>query len=231
MIYFLNTANHHAGRKGIADVMKKISRSDEAYLALKKKIANMDSGSHLSIRNFASEIGMSYTPVREAFLRLEQEGVLRQVPHVGFFVQGYDMPAIAHCYQVRECLEPFVLQNVFHLLTADDIQLMQEHLDAGTAAIREGSLSSFIDHDIAFHEVIFTRYGNPYLSSLYHSVREKNKYCSKGIQTVFSYATEDHTQLLNAIKAGNLGKSVEILSTHIKHAKANMLAGFVELLS
>ena len=166
----------------------------------------MDSGSHLSIRNFASEIGMSYTPVREAFLA---SGTGRGSPASSacrLFVQGYDMPAIAHCYQVRECLEPFVLQNVFHLLTADDIQLMQEHLDAGTAAIREGSLSSFIDHDIAFHEVIFTRYGNPYLSSLYHSVREKNKYCSKGIQTVFSYATEDHTQLLDAIKAGNLGK-------------------------
>lgn len=101
--------------------MSKITLGEKAYEALKKKVATMESGAHLSVRSFAKEIGIGYTPVREAFLRMEREGTLRQIPNVGFFVQGYDFTSVIHYYQVRECVEPFVLKQVFAQLTDDDI--------------------------------------------------------------------------------------------------------------
>ena len=92
--------------------MNGISRSEEAYQSLRRRIRQLPAGTHLSIRSCAAELGMSSTPVREAFLRLEQEGSLRQVSNVGFFTQEYDFSALSYYYQVRECLEPFVLENV-----------------------------------------------------------------------------------------------------------------------
>ena len=50
--------------------MSKITLGEKAYEALKKKVATMESGAHLSVRSFAKEIGIGYTPVREAFLRM-----------------------------------------------------------------------------------------------------------------------------------------------------------------
>ena len=58
--------------------------SSMAYQAIKERIAAMPSGSYLSARQCALELGISYTPVREAFLRLQKEGVLRQVPMWAF---------------------------------------------------------------------------------------------------------------------------------------------------
>lgn len=207
--------------------MKTITRSEQAYLALKEKISKMDSGSHLSIRSFAAELGMSYTPAREAFLRLEREGALFQVPNVGFFIQKYDIVDLCHYYQVRECLEPFVLRNGFDQLCPEDFAEMQQDLEKSAAAIETGDYTGFIHCDIAFHEVIFKRYGNPHLSALYRSIREQNMYCSKEGNTVSSYAVEDHQQLLEAIRNGEKERAVQLLTTHIEHAKSHVLSGFV----
>ena len=129
--------------------MSKITLGEKAYEALKKKVATMESGAHLSVRSFAKEIGIGYTPVREAFLRMEREGTLRQILNVGFFVQGYDFTSVIHYYQVRECVEPFVLKQVFAQLTDDDIGEMKSHLDACKNALAEKDCEGFVRHDIA----------------------------------------------------------------------------------
>lgn len=210
--------------------MGKTTLGEQAYLALKERVAQLDSGTHLSVRSFAKELGMSYTPVREAFLRLEQEGTLKQIPNVGFFIQTYDITAVIHYYQVRECLEPFVLRNVFEQLTPADIGEMETCLQKSAEAMRQDDFNRYIDWDIAFHQTIFNRYANPHLSSLYHAIREQNMYCSKGNRTISSYAINDHTMLLQAIRDGDCRRAVDILSDHITHAKAHMRDGYVQFL-
>ena len=206
--------------------MKRVTLSEQAYTALKGKISKLDSGTHLSVRSFCEEVQMGYTPVREAFLRLEREGLLRQIPNVGFLVQSYDIPAIIHYYQTRECLEPFVLKNVFDHLTPEDISTMEREFEACSAAIRADDSRGFIPHDIAFHMVMFDRYKNPHLSNLYQAIREQNMYFSRQNNSVLSYAINDHLQLLDAIRAGDCPGAVDILNAHIAHARTNMIAGF-----
>ena len=208
--------------------MSKITLGEKAYEALKKKVATMESGAHLSVRSFAKEIGIGYTPVREAFLRMEREGTLRQIPNVGFFVQGYDFTSVIHYYQVRECVEPFVLKQVFAQLTDDDIGEMKSHLDACKNALAEKDCEGFVRHDIAFHSVIFTRYGNPWFSNLYESIRTQNMYFSKENQAVSSFAIEDHVQLLDAIRQKDEARAQELLIIHINKARSKVLVGFVQ---
>ena len=210
--------------------MEKQTLGEKAYAALKKKISHMESGAHLSVRSFAKEIGIGYTPVREAFLRMEREGTLKQIPNVGFFVQDYDVTAVIHYYQVRECVEPFVLEKVFHQLTEEDIAQMQNHLEKADAAIEKKDYAGFINHDIAFHEVMFSRYGNPYFSNLYESIRTQNMYFSRENREVSSFASKDHHMLLDAIRSGDEVRALEMLTKHIDKARIKVLAGFVQYL-
>jgi len=60
--------------------MEAVSLSDRAYYMLKEMIPNMDKGQHLSMRDLANQMGMSYTPVREAFHRLKSEGFTGAFP-------------------------------------------------------------------------------------------------------------------------------------------------------
>ena len=109
-----------------------LSLSDKAYNLIKEKLISCDEGEYLSIREMSEQIGMSYTPVREAFQRLAKEGLLEQVPKLGFFVRRIDIRRISEIFQVRECLELFVLERVFDKRTRNTAGRSVTHSDTLT---------------------------------------------------------------------------------------------------
>jgi DNA-binding GntR family transcriptional regulator len=136
-------------------MMAKDTLSEKAYQTLKDKIITLKSGSYLSARQFANEIGMSYTPVREAFLRLQREGAIKQVPNVGFFVETIDWANLYQSYEVRECIEPFVLKKAFNRFTPEHTAAMRNIVEKQSKALSSGKIMQYMRLDIDLHEVMF----------------------------------------------------------------------------
>ena len=155
--------------------------SEQAYYALKEKLLTLESGAYLSARQFANEVDMSYTPVREAFLRLQSEGTLKQVPNVGFFVASMDINEVLQLFQVRECIEPFVLQQVINRVTPSHIVLLRKLVEEQKQALSAKDITRYMKLDISIHEVLLDIYGNPHIKSMYHTIREKYMFCSNRI--------------------------------------------------
>ena len=206
------------------------SLSKQAYSVLKEKLLTLESGAYLSARQFAGEIGMSYTPVREAFLLLQKEGALEQVPNVGFFVASMDPNEILQMFQVRECIEPFVLQRVIKRVTPSHIILMRGFAEEQKQALYAEDIAKYMKLDIKIHEVLLDIYDNPYIKSLYHTVREKHMICSSRIGLSFyPDALEEHAKLIDAIESGNTELSMELLNNHIEIAKHRIMEGFIKV--
>ena len=64
--------------------------TEKVYLELKEQLFEMNKDDFISIRKCAARYGVSYTPMREAFMRLQKEGLLRRISNVGYFVQKPD---------------------------------------------------------------------------------------------------------------------------------------------
>jgi len=206
------------------------SLSEQAYNALKEKLLTLESGAYLSARQFANEIEMSYTPVREAFLRLQSEGTLKQVPNVGFFVASMDIKEILQLFQVRECIEPFVLKEVITRVTPSYIVLMRKFVEEQKQALDSKDITNYMKFDIGLHEVLLDIYDNPYLMSMYHTAREKYMYCSDRIALSFyPDALEEHSKFIDAIESGNIELSLEMLSIHFENAKKRIMEGFIKV--
>jgi DNA-binding GntR family transcriptional regulator len=204
--------------------------SNHAYDVLKEKLLTMESGDYLSARQFATDIGISYTPVREAFLRLQQEGALRQVPNVGFFVVSMDINEILQLFQVRECIEPFVLKQVGSRISPSHIILMRGYADEQKQALESGDITKYMKLDIKIHEVLLDLYDNQHLKSLYHTIREKYLLCSKRIALSFyPGALEEHKTLIDALEAGDAELSLKILNDHIENAKQRIMEGYIKI--
>lgn len=204
--------------------------SEQAYSALKKKLLTLESGAYLSARQFANEVGMSYTPVREAFLRLQSEGTLKQIPSVGFFVATMDVNEMIQFFQVRECIEPFVLQRVFHRITDDHISQMRGYIRDQHKALAAEDMVQYIKLDIGLHEVILDLYGNPHLKLLYHTVREKYMFCSNRIALSFyPGALEEHEKMTDAVESKDMDLSLQLLNSHIESAKQRMTDGYINV--
>ena len=84
---------------------------DEIYRSLKQGIIRGDlkRGERFSIDQIAREIGVSRTPVREATLKLEQEGFVQKLPYGGFVVSHFSKKDIVEIFGIRSVLEGYAV--------------------------------------------------------------------------------------------------------------------------
>src|SRR5659263_221116 len=155
--------------------------SNVAYNALRNKVMNAEAGSYLSARQLAKDIGISYTPVREAFLRMVKEGALRLEPNVGFFVQSLDINDLVQIFQVRECIEAFILDKVFTRITQAELNQMKQLTKQMDDALNRDDISEYQSLDVVFHDIIFKLYGNRLLENFYSDIRDQYMICSKEV--------------------------------------------------
>ena len=211
---------------------RKRSLSKEAYLILKKRILTMEGGSFLSARKFAAEVGMSYTPVREAFIRLQKEGTLRLVPNVGFFVQTMGVTDLIQIFQVRECMECFILDKVFDRFTEAQLKEMEELNRQQEVSLLRGDIYEYQQIDRKFHEIPFLNYGNRHLLSFYRDLRDQYMICSKEVATTHSpLAITEHKSYLSYLQSGDKARAIDCLKTHIARARERMINGFIQVIN
>jgi DNA-binding GntR family transcriptional regulator len=209
-----------------------LSLSDVAYTSLKKKIIGLNGGTYISARQFAHEIGISYTPVREALLRLQKEGMLKLVPNVGFFVETLDIADLIEIFQVRECIEVFVLDKVFDRITKEHIALMKKINKQQEEALSRRDILNYQRLDIKLHEITFSIYGNKFLKNFYHNIREQYMVCSKKIARAHSNdAILEHTEFFSYLETGNKEKAICALNKHIIHVKERMTEGYINVIN
>lgn len=210
--------------------MKDKPLSDVAYHALKKRIITLGGGSYISARQFANEIGVSYTPVREAFLRMEREGTLKLIPNVGFFINTFDMNEVIQIYQARECTEIFVLEKAFDFVTKEHIQQMRNINSQLATALAKGNILEYQQLDIKFHEAFFIIYGNKHLLQFYRNIREQYMLCSIRVAKRLSNAVVlEHEGILASIESGDKEKSIDALRKNITQAKERMIEGYINV--
>src|SRR5437899_138833 len=93
--------------------------SDRVHQELKRRLTLWEylPGQRLGEEATASEFGVSRTPVRDAFRRLEREGFLEQEGWAGCRVRKPDLPRIEELYEVRLCLEQTAVRRLASLPT------------------------------------------------------------------------------------------------------------------
>lgn len=145
-----------------------------AYDHIKQRILSRryDAGSVISEPEVAEAVGTSRTPVREAFLRLEAEGMLDLVPRRGAVVRGLSTREVVQFLEARLVVERFALRR---LLGADGT------LAGSLAAMRatQQEMRASLEHiarfeacDRDFHSQAVLATGNQALSELHRKAQD-----------------------------------------------------------
>ena len=202
--------------------------SNMAYQAMKERIVSMPSGSYLSARQCALELGISYTPVREAFLRLQKEGVLRQVPNVGFFIQSVDLADIFQLFQVRECVELFAVDKVFAKFTEQHTARMYQLCGEQEEARRAGDSYRYTELDAAFHRIPLEQLGNKPLLGLYDNTRARYHIISGQLLPLIDEGIQqEHHDFIQAVERQEPDQAREILQRHIQEMKQRIIDSYI----
>lgn len=118
-------------------------------------------GTAMSEARMALQFGVSRTPVREAFKRLVEEGLLVVVPQVGTFVAPIDLAAVYDSQFIRETLECRTVALAAERADAEGRRRLNELVLLQEDAMRAGDRSAFFRLDEAFHAELSQLAGHP----------------------------------------------------------------------
>ena len=223
---------HHykINRKGEARLAQNESLSDKAYESLKNMAMEADAGEFFSVRKCAAALGLSYTPVREALLRLNSEGLLELIPNVGFFAVRMDMRKIVNIYQSRECVERYVLPLVIEKITQDDLVILRTYIKQQREAMEQSDIVQYTKLDEKFHCYIIDLFQNRLLSDFYRNIRGQYQIGSRKIVKNHSMIpVDEHDTFLDMVEAKEFDKALKVFSDHATAALERMREGFVQI--
>ena len=176
-------------------------------------------GEQLSEASLAARLGISKTPVREALLRLQTEGLVEIHPQRGTFVFSLDEAGVAEVCRFREIIETAALDEAMRRDRRELLARLDRNLQDMARAHATHDLKALPLLDQAFHETLLACCGNPYLQASYdlvaHKIRALRSRLPEGNERV-AECQANHARIVRGIRAADLAKSRELLTAHIR---------------
>ena len=134
--------------------------------------SSFEPGARLDVNMVAKEVGVSSTPVREAFSSLENSGILEHLPRFGMVVRKMTLEQVANLYEFREMLEGFAAEKAAERRTDAHLAELRRHCDAMLAILRrmrgreprlgddQEQESNWLIADLTFHQVLLEASNN-----------------------------------------------------------------------
>ena len=141
--------------------------------ALRQNIAGMQlpPGTALSEKDIAARFGVSRQPVREAFIKLSEAGLVEIRPSRGTFVMKISVREVANARFVREAIESDIACNAARLATPVQIDRLRGLIAVQQAAATAGDFASFNEQDEIFHRAIADIVRNDYAWRIVEAAR------------------------------------------------------------
>lgn len=178
------------------------------------------------------EMGVSRTPVREAFRQLELEGLIQIVPNKGAYVTGITAKDIRDIYMMRSLLEGLCARWATEHITKEQMEEMEENIFLSEFHASKGHTEQMAELDSRFHEILYEACDSKMLE---HALKDYHQYVLRvrkktlSTKTRSSASNEEHRKIMEAIKAGNGELAEELAHKHMLNAYENMLEnGFIE---
>ena len=121
-------------------------------------------GDHIVEANLTEQLGVSRTPVREALILLEREGLVIAEPHRGSFVKAFTQEEVDAVFSMRTTLENFAAERVTKTLTEDDFARLNALIAEQKRYIEQDDFEQVRITDMAFHSLLIEKANHPLLT-------------------------------------------------------------------
>lgn len=204
-------AGASAGRATAASVVQDELRHEILDMVLRP-------GMPLSEKDLTTRFGMSRTPVREALIRLKEEGLVEIFPQAGTFVARIPAGAIPEAVFIRQALECATVEVLARTASADDIA----RLDATIAVLHEsheaGDQERFHLADEEFHEALADIAGYPGVWKLAQAAKSQIDRCRRMTLPVpgrMAMVIREHLAIVDEIRRHDASAAVVAMRQHL----------------
>ncbi|MBW1596367.1 GntR family transcriptional regulator [Streptomyces sp. JJ38] len=197
--------------------------AERVYAHVKQAVLDRryEGGMLLTEGELAEAVGVSRTPVREALLRLEAEGLLRLYPKKGALVLPVSAQEIGDVVETRLLVEEHAARRP---ATPALVAELEELLERQRELARAGDLAQVAVVDRCFHAAIVRGTGNQILTRLYDQLRDRQ--LRMGVAVMHAHPGRiaqnlaEHTEILDALRAGDADAAVAAVHRHVGSVRA-----------
>lgn len=192
--------------------------------AIRRKIfdGQLEDGEPLRQDLLAAEFGISRTPVREALVQLEAEGLVKIEPHKGAVVAGTSLASVEETFELREVLEPMLLERSAPHLTAEDFRAIDAVLQEYSAELRNHNVKRWGELNTLLHAKLYARAERPQIQGIVDKLLNASDRYTR-LQLILTdeleRAEREHAEIVAMCRNGAFAQAGEALRLHIRAVK------------
>lgn len=173
----------------------------------------------LSEKELSLQLGVSRTPVREALIRLADEGLIDILPQRGSFVAPIRLRDVEEAQFIRESLEVAVSRRLAGGCSRRFLTEIKSNLYDQEKAVNTEALDLFLDLDEAFHRSFCEEAGLPKSWRVIQSVKlqmDRVRYLSLPDLGHLRVLLTQHRSIVDAIESGDVDKAGNDMAAHLR---------------
>jgi DNA-binding GntR family transcriptional regulator len=195
------------------------SLTSQAYTAIRQAILDLQirPGEPIAENTLARWLGMSRTPVREAILRLRQEGWVYSIHRKGLFVSPVSITDFRQMYETLEGMEAVIARLVTERATDADLDRLDEIVQRQEAATETDDREAWTTASRAFHTLLAELAGNRYIIETRARLMEQMGRGSRltlRLRPRPSEPTAEHRALSAAIRRRDVNAAILLAHEH-----------------
>ena len=172
------------------------------------------------------ELGVSRTPVREAFRQLELEGLIQIIPNKGAYVTGITKKDVKDIYMIRSLLEGLCAAWATENISEELMEELEENVYLADFHGNKGHFEQVAQLDNRFHEILYIASGSKQLE---HRLRDFHQYVARIRRKTLATkersiaSNNEHRLIMEAMKEKDAKKAQELANMHMINAYENMI--------
>ncbi len=182
-------------------------------------------GDSLNELRLSKELGVSRTPVREALMQLELEGLVRNIPNKGAVVVGVTEQDTHDIYEIRIRIEGLASRLCAENITDDELHALEQIVDLQEFYLMKNDTEQIWRLDGDFHKIIYDASRSRPLRftlSNFHNYIKKARDISMQTEGRAEKTVAEHCAILSAIKEHNGELAEKLTAQHISNAEDNI---------
>ena len=201
---------------------------DEAYQALKTAIRDnvFPPGHQAAEPEIARQLGMSRTPVHEAIIRLQEEGLVQVLPRRGILISPISADDMREIYDVLIAVEGMAAARLADAGGGPAVAALEQATAAMEQALERQSLQDWAAADEGFHELLTERCGNRRLARVAATVRDQShraRLFTLHLRPLPVASAAEHRRITDAIRQGDAAAAEAAARTHRAQARDALL--------
>jgi DNA-binding GntR family transcriptional regulator len=181
-------------------------------------------GQSISVQEIATQIGVSRQPVREAFIKLAEAGLVTVIPKRGTYVRKISIQEVLGARFNREAIETAVAREAMEKLDQRDLDELQALINKQSEAALADDRLKFIQYDDEFHKTICVLTGRLMAWEVVEADKaqmDRVRYLSPEFSNIQEYINQ-HKVILQAIRNRD--------SKALEKAVKEHLSGIIQIL-